>query len=52
MVLEALELLFQRQAPVLGLILNRSNPASRSYYFYKYAEYYSRTDGVEVESDG
>ena len=49
---EALELLFQRQAPVLGLILNRASPTSRSYHFYKYAEYYARDNGVEVESDG
>jgi len=38
---EALELLFQRQAKVLGLILNRSDASARSYYSYKYAEYYA-----------
>jgi len=38
---EALELLFQRQAKVLGLVLNRSDSTARSYYSYKYAEYYS-----------
>ncbi len=38
---EALELLFQRQAKVLGLVLNRSDASARSYYSYKYAEYYA-----------
>jgi capsular exopolysaccharide synthesis family protein len=38
---EALELLFQRRARVLGMILNRSDASARSYYAYKYAEYYS-----------
>ena len=38
---EALELLFQRQARVLGLILNRADSSARSYYSYKYAEYYA-----------
>ena len=46
---EALELLFQRQAGVLGLILNRSDSSARSYYFYKYAEYYSPANIVEAE---
>lgn len=39
MVRSALELLFQRQARVLGLILNRSNTSNGSYHFYKYADY-------------
>lgn len=39
---EALNLLFQRQARVLGLILNRADTTSRSYYAYKYAEYYAK----------
>jgi capsular exopolysaccharide synthesis family protein len=46
---EALELLFQRQAKVLGLILNRSDPTSRSYYFYKYGEYHSEADSVGAD---
>jgi succinoglycan biosynthesis transport protein ExoP len=46
---EALELLFQRQTKVLGLILNRSDPAARSYHFYKYAKYYSQGDTVEAD---
>jgi capsular exopolysaccharide synthesis family protein len=38
---EALELLFQRQARVLGLILNRADSTASNYYAYKYAEYYA-----------
>ncbi len=45
----ALEVLFQRQARVLGLILNRADSSVRSYYFYKHAEYYSTADIVEAE---
>jgi capsular exopolysaccharide synthesis family protein len=45
---EALETLFQRQARVLGLILNRADPSARSYYFYKYAGYYSSANGVKA----
>jgi capsular exopolysaccharide synthesis family protein len=41
MVKQALEILFQRQARVLGLIVNRSDANARSYYSYKYAEYYA-----------
>jgi Mrp family chromosome partitioning ATPase len=36
----ALELLYERQAKVLGLVFNRANSASRSYKYYKYAKYY------------
>ncbi len=43
---EALELLYQRQATVLGLILNRTNASDRSYHYYKYSEYHS-TDEVK-----
>lgn len=45
---EALELLFQRQARVLGLILNRSDSSVRSYHYYKYEEYYSAANNVEA----
>lgn len=48
---EALEILFQRQARVLGLILNRSDATARSYYAYKYAQYYATTDAEETETD-
>jgi Mrp family chromosome partitioning ATPase len=46
---EALELLFQRQATVLGLIFNRSNASSRSYSYYKYSEYYGSNEAVEAD---
>lgn len=46
---EALEILFQRQAKVLGLVLNRSDATARSYYAYKYAEYYATSDTVEAK---
>jgi tyrosine-protein kinase Etk/Wzc len=36
---EALDLLYQRQATVLGLILNRTDASDRSYHYYKYSEY-------------
>jgi succinoglycan biosynthesis transport protein ExoP len=38
---EALELLYQRQATVLGLILNRTDASDRSYHYYKYSEYHT-----------
>jgi len=50
MVRQALDLLFQRQARVLGLIFNRADASSRSHYFYKYAQYYS-SNVVEVDAD-
>lgn len=37
---EALDLLRQRQAKVIGLVFNRADASARSYYYYKYAEYY------------
>lgn len=36
---EALDLLYQRHATVLGLILNRIDGSERSYHYYKYSEY-------------
>jgi succinoglycan biosynthesis transport protein ExoP len=48
---EALELLFQRQARVLGLILNRSDSSPTSYSYYKYAEYYSSANAAETDMD-
>jgi polysaccharide biosynthesis transport protein len=48
---EALEILFQRQARVLGLILNRADSTASSYYAYKYAEYYAaNTEDAEPSS--
>lgn len=35
----ALEMLYDRQAKILGLVYNRANSDSRSYYYYKYAAY-------------
>ncbi len=46
---EALDVLFQRQARVLGLVLNRSDATARSYYAYKYAEYYTTAEVVEAD---
>ena len=40
MVRQALELLYQRQAKVLGFVFNRADASSRSYYYYKQADYY------------
>jgi capsular exopolysaccharide synthesis family protein len=36
----AMELLYERQAKIMGLVFNRANSASRSYEYYKYADYY------------
>lgn len=38
---EALDMLYQRQAKVLGLVFNRVDTTSRSYRYYKYSEYYA-----------
>ena len=37
---EALELLGQRQVRVLGLVFNRADTSTRSYYYYKNQDYY------------
>jgi len=37
---EALELLTQRQARVLGLVVNGADASAHSYYYYKNVEYY------------
>lgn len=48
---EALEVLFQRQARVLGLILNRADSTAGTYYAYKYAEYYAvNTEDADEKS--
>jgi capsular exopolysaccharide synthesis family protein len=36
---EALDLLVQRQAKVLGVIFNGADTSARGYYYYKYADY-------------
>lgn len=42
---EALELLVQRQARVLGLIFNRADSSARSYHYYNYADYHETEAG-------
>lgn len=42
LVRQALELLYQRQAKVLGLVFNRADSTSGHYPYYKYAEYYAQ----------
>ncbi|MBX3744371.1 MAG: polysaccharide biosynthesis tyrosine autokinase [Verrucomicrobiae bacterium] len=39
-VTEAIEVLQQRQARILGMVFNRANASLRSYHYYKYADYY------------
>lgn len=38
---EAVELLAQRQAKLLGIIFNGADPSERDYYYDKYADYYT-----------
>ena len=38
---EALDLLAQRQARILGVVFNGVDATARSYHYYKYADYYS-----------
>lgn len=40
---EALSLLYQRQAKIMGVIFNQADASARSYYYYKYADYYGET---------
>jgi polysaccharide biosynthesis transport protein len=37
----ALDLLYQRQVQVLGLVFNGVRPTSADYYYYKYSDYYN-----------
>jgi capsular exopolysaccharide synthesis family protein len=46
---EALDLLQQRQARVLGVVFNRADAAARSYDYYKYAKYYPTADAVTAK---
>jgi capsular exopolysaccharide synthesis family protein len=43
--LEALQLLYQRNARVLGVIFNQADASARSYYYYKYADYHALPPG-------
>lgn len=38
---QAMELLYQRHARLLGVVLNRADATGESYNYYKYEEYYS-----------
>jgi len=38
---EALDLLAQRQARVLGVVFNGADTSAKSYYYYKYADYHT-----------
>jgi Mrp family chromosome partitioning ATPase/uncharacterized protein involved in exopolysaccharide biosynthesis len=38
----ALELLYERQSKILGLVFNRADTTSHSYKYYKYADYYHK----------
>ena len=38
---EALGLLYQRNARVLGVIFNQADASARANYYYKYSEYYA-----------
>jgi capsular exopolysaccharide synthesis family protein len=38
---QAMELLYQRHAKLLGVVLNRADSSGESYNYYKYEEYYS-----------
>jgi polysaccharide biosynthesis transport protein len=49
---EAMELLAQRQARVLGVIFNGVNTSGRSYYYYKYAGYYPPVPGKQDSASG
>ena len=40
---EALDLLSQRQAKILGVVFNRADASARSYYYYKHAAYYAES---------
>ncbi len=44
---EALELLYQRNARVLGVIFNQADTSARSYYYHKYADYYGPPAGSQ-----
>jgi Mrp family chromosome partitioning ATPase len=37
----ALDLLYQRQVKVIGLVFNAVRPTTLDYYYYKYQDYYA-----------
>jgi polysaccharide biosynthesis transport protein len=48
LVREALNLLRQRNATVLGVIFNQADATANSYHYYKYAQYYPATQTPEA----
>ena len=48
LVRRALELLYQRQSKVLGLVFNRANPSAGSYHYYKYAKYHKPATSTSI----
>ena len=49
---EALDLLRQRGARVLGVIFNQADVSARSYYYYKYPEYYGKARTASTTDEG
>ena len=47
---QALELLYQRQAKVLGLVFNRADTRSSHYPYYRYAKYYEKAGQAKEPS--
>jgi capsular exopolysaccharide synthesis family protein len=47
---EALDLLYQRNARILGLVFNQADASARSNYYYKYADYYNAAKSTETIS--
>jgi capsular exopolysaccharide synthesis family protein len=48
---DALDILYQRNARVLGLVFNHVDPSESSYHYYKYADYFPPTDTNTPNSD-
>jgi capsular exopolysaccharide synthesis family protein len=49
---KALELLYNRQVPMGGVILNRSSSSLKEYTYYNYASYYYTPKTQDVATDG
>ena len=49
---EALDILHQRGARVLGVIFNQADVSARSYYYYKYPEYYGKAATAGNDGEG
>jgi polysaccharide biosynthesis transport protein len=48
---EALEMLAQRQARLLGVVFNGADTSGRSYYHYKYADYHPSSQSARGEEN-